>query len=161
MVMRLGAVAGGLAIPGTAKRLLFALSAMVIAGTGTGTVAAPLDVVTCRNLYAKRGELEQTGVKADMAKGPEWARDNLAKERLALIKAYIETEEQVLFRCPKADKLAKMVPAKPAKPVPLPLRRPKKAARSTGLAVSANLPMRKPKPDGAAASESGSKSAKP
>ena len=61
--------------------------------------AAPLDAESCAKLMNEHGQLEQAGVEADMAKGPEWAKANLLPEKLERIRRFIEIEEQLLFRC--------------------------------------------------------------
>jgi len=61
--------------------------------------AAPLDADTCAKLLEEHGQLEQAGVEADMAKGPEWAKANLIPEKIERIRRFIEVEGQLLFRC--------------------------------------------------------------
>ena len=61
--------------------------------------AAPLDAESCAKLMNEHGQLEQAGVEADMAKGPEWGKANLLPEKLDRIRRFIEIEEQLLFRC--------------------------------------------------------------
>jgi outer membrane biosynthesis protein TonB len=61
--------------------------------------AAPLDADSCAKLLNEHGQLEQAGVEADMAKGPEWAKANLIPEKLERIRRFIEIEGQLLFRC--------------------------------------------------------------
>jgi hypothetical protein len=64
-----------------------------------GARAAQLDADSCTKLLNEHGALEQAGVEADMAKGPEWAKANLVPEKLARIRRFIEVEAQLLFRC--------------------------------------------------------------
>lgn len=61
--------------------------------------AAPLDVPACEQLQLKLDTLRRDGVEADMALGPAAAKSTLSAERLDRIGAYIETEEQLNFRC--------------------------------------------------------------
>jgi hypothetical protein len=61
--------------------------------------AAPLDADTCAKLKGEHSQLELAGVEKDMEKGPEWAKANLAREKLDQIRRFIEVEEQLLFRC--------------------------------------------------------------
>lgn len=63
------------------------------------TSAAPLDPQTCEQLQLKLDGLRSAGVEADMALGPVQAKATLAAERLSRIGAFIETEEQLNFRC--------------------------------------------------------------
>lgn len=62
--------------------------------------AAPLDKEACEVLKAEQARLATEALKADMEKGPEWAKANLAPARLKEIQAFIELEEQLTFRCP-------------------------------------------------------------
>jgi hypothetical protein len=75
--------------------LLFAVLAMAMVQAR----AAPLDADTCGKLLEEHGQLEQAGVEADMAKGPEWAKANLIPEKVERIRRFIEVEGQLLFRC--------------------------------------------------------------
>jgi hypothetical protein len=61
--------------------------------------AASLDKETCDKLKGEQTELEGAGARANMAKGPEWAKANLGAEKLGQIKRLIEVEELLLFRC--------------------------------------------------------------
>jgi hypothetical protein len=74
--------------------LLAALTAVLVQAR-----AAPLDAESCAKFMNEHGLLEQAGVEADMAKGPEWAKANLLPEKLDRIRRFIEIEEQLLFRC--------------------------------------------------------------
>jgi hypothetical protein len=75
--------------------LLFA----VLAAAPILARASPLDADACTKLLEEHGQLEQAGVEADMAKGPEWAKANLVPDKLARIRRFIEIEGQLLFRC--------------------------------------------------------------
>lgn len=61
--------------------------------------AAPLEPEACTALSAERANLLRAGVEADMSRGAAWARQNLADDRLLLIKRLIEVNEQLSFRC--------------------------------------------------------------
>jgi hypothetical protein len=61
--------------------------------------ATPLDPDTCGKLKVEREGLEQAGARSNMAKGPEWAKANLAADKLEQIRRLIELEGQLLFRC--------------------------------------------------------------
>ncbi len=54
---------------------------------------------SCEQLEAERGKLLAIGVDKDMAKGYEWARDNLPQAELDLIREFIEINERLRFRC--------------------------------------------------------------
>lgn len=61
--------------------------------------ASPLDADACARLKVERGVLEQAGVRTTMAKGPDWAKGNLASDKLQQIQRMIELDGQLLFRC--------------------------------------------------------------
>ena len=61
--------------------------------------AAPLDAATCGMLKGEQAQLEHGGVRANMAKGPEWAKANLATDKLEQVKRLLFVDEQLLFRC--------------------------------------------------------------
>lgn len=60
-------------------------------------VAERLTPEACELLSAEQDKLG--GARADMQRGPEWARINLPPDRLARIRRLIEVEEQIAFRC--------------------------------------------------------------
>ena len=61
--------------------------------------AAPLDKDGCARLKMEQAQLEQAGTRGGMGRGPEWAKANLAPEKLEQIRRLIEVDEQLLFRC--------------------------------------------------------------
>ena len=73
--------------------------------------AAKLDNAACAALTDERTAITATGVKADMERGPEWAKANMPPERLQSALRLLEVEDQLEFRCGRRGK-----PAKPAKP---------------------------------------------
>ena len=62
-------------------------------------LAATLDQEACAKLKAELSQLELTGARGTLAKGPEWAKANLAADKLQQIKRLLELDEQILFRC--------------------------------------------------------------
>lgn len=62
-------------------------------------LGAPLDQQACEELQVRLDGLRRDGVEADMALGPAAARTSLPIERFNRIGAFIETEEQLNFRC--------------------------------------------------------------
>jgi hypothetical protein len=78
-------------------RLALSLAALLL--PVPGALAAPLDKAACDQLKLEQGQLEQSGVRANMAKGPEWAKGNLKPEQLEQIRRVIEVDGQLLFRC--------------------------------------------------------------
>jgi hypothetical protein len=77
----------------TALWLVFLLLAL------PGARAAPLDKTACDKLKTEQAELEQGGVRAAMANGPQWAKANLKPEQLEQIRHMLDVEGQLLFRC--------------------------------------------------------------
>ena len=63
------------------------------------TIAAPLDAPACEQLQARMDALRTSGVETDMAQGPAWAKANLTPDRLQRIGEFMDTEEQLNFRC--------------------------------------------------------------
>jgi hypothetical protein len=80
-------------------RLPLAGMIAVTVALGGEALAGPLDAETCKGVKAEREALTAHGLEADIAKGPEWGRANLAPERLKEIARYIELTEQLTFRC--------------------------------------------------------------
>lgn len=74
------------------------LLAMVLL-QGPAARAASLDKATCDRLKGEQGELEKAGARGSMAKGPEWAKNNLEADKLERIRRLIEVDEQIVFRC--------------------------------------------------------------
>ena len=93
--------------------VIAALGALLAIAAGAGSAAAAqLDKVACEALKTEEATLVTAGIKTDMDKGPEWAKTNLAPDRLQQVARYIELEEQISFRC---RVLAVPVPKKGAK----------------------------------------------
>ena len=61
--------------------------------------AEPLDKDACGRLQAEKQTLMVLGVDKQFAKGPEWAKANLAGADLANIRRFLNVEEQLKFRC--------------------------------------------------------------
>jgi hypothetical protein len=75
------------------------VSAMALLLPAGAALAASLDKETCDKLKGELALLEGTGARGNMAKGPEWAKANLAADKLIEIKRLIEVDELLLFRC--------------------------------------------------------------
>jgi hypothetical protein len=80
-------------------RLLVAAALTALALSLDGVHAAPLDAATCGQLKGEQMRMEQGGVRDRMAKGPSWAKANLAADKIAEVRRLIELDEQLLFRC--------------------------------------------------------------
>jgi len=78
---------------------ILAVSALICCSSAAA-LAAKLDEVACDGLKAERARLATEALKSDMAKGPEWAKTNLSKDRLREIEQLIGLEEGIAFRCP-------------------------------------------------------------
>ena len=109
------------------KRLAtMALAAMALGlsgghHAGMRVRAAPLDAATCERLKGEQAALEAAGARANLALGPTAAKATLAADKLAQVKALIDLDAQLAFRCPHAKPLVQLKEepvveaAKPAK----------------------------------------------
>lgn len=84
--------------------------------SASASQAAPLEPAACADLKAEKIKLATDALKAEMAHGAEWAKSNLAAERLSEIRALIELEEQIAFRCPNPKPPAQPKAAAAANP---------------------------------------------
>jgi hypothetical protein len=66
---------------------------------GIGAQAANLDKEACTRLEEEQVKFEKAGVRATIAKGAAWAKDNLSPDKLQEVRRLIEVDEQILFRC--------------------------------------------------------------
>ncbi|MGE0024844.1 MAG: hypothetical protein AB7S70_14565 [Hyphomicrobium sp.] len=103
------------AVPGLAMLLVLLLV--------PPAAATPLAPEACAALKTEYAGLVAGGAKADMDRGPDWAKSNLAPERLGKIERLIAVEEQLSFRCdnqmtarPVLKEQPKLDPDKPDKP---------------------------------------------
>ncbi|RTL69975.1 MAG: hypothetical protein EKK41_13240 [Hyphomicrobiales bacterium] len=87
--------------------------------------AAPLDPESCAKLKVQLEEIEKTGARDNLARGPEWAKANLTADKLEDVRRLIETDEQLLFRCPGRHLVN--LPLEPDPPPPPPAPEEKKA----------------------------------
>lgn len=62
--------------------------------------AASLNKDECIKLLSLYKNLRKTEEVKAMTKGFEWVKENIKEEKLVTIKNFIETEEQLKFRCP-------------------------------------------------------------
>lgn len=124
---------------------------------GPVRAAAKLDKEACDQLRAEKIKFVQSGILADLKRGPEWGKTNLSADRLREIEHYIMLDEQLKFACREATLSADAMrageeaikieanpdrdPNAPAKPAP-------KAAPGGGAAdgaTPAGAPAVKPK----------------
>jgi hypothetical protein len=78
--------------------------------------SAPLDQAACDGLKTERAALGAAGVDKDLDRGPEWAKTNLAPDRMKQVARLIEVEEQLSFRC------GELATARPALKEPKPVQ---------------------------------------
>jgi hypothetical protein len=63
-------------------------------------LAAPkIDKDTCGQLRGEQATFIQSGILADIQRGPAWAKSNLAAERIREIELFITLDEQIKFGC--------------------------------------------------------------
>ena len=78
---------------------LFALAAW----SQSASAGTPkLDKDTCTQLRGEQANFVQTGILADLQRGPEWAKTNLGAPRLRDIEHFIALDEQLKFGCREA-----------------------------------------------------------
>jgi hypothetical protein len=75
------------------------VAAAVCAAAPSMAFAAKLDKAACAELTTERNAITGTGIKAEMERGPEWAKANMPPERLQSARRLIEIEDQLEFRC--------------------------------------------------------------
>jgi len=98
-------------------RLSRIVAALVLTGAGASLASASkLDKSACQNLKDELGGVLATGARDDMERGPEWAKANLAPDKLNNIKRLIDIEAQLEFRCGMGRRrIAAIKPASPVK----------------------------------------------
>ncbi len=82
------------------RYLACVIAAAVLSLSAGAAQATKLDNITCDALKLERSRIETEAIKSDMAKGPEWAKGNLSKDRLGEIELLIGLQENIAFRCP-------------------------------------------------------------
>ena len=113
---------------------------------GAGLVGGPSahagmhDAETCRRIKSEHDTLAGSGIREMMAKGPEWAKANLAADRMLQIRRYLALEEDVRFRCPlgKArpdleaaeNEAGSTTTLQPGDPTPVPKSVPRTASKA-------------------------------
>lgn len=64
--------------------------------------AAKLDKETCQQFKTDQVKFIQSGILADLQRGPEWGKANLSADRLREIELFIQLDEQIKFACREA-----------------------------------------------------------
>ena len=75
------------------------VAAAVCAAVPSMAFATKLDKAACADLTTEFNAITGTGIKAEMERGPEWAKANMPPERLQSARRLIELEDQLEFRC--------------------------------------------------------------
>ena len=89
-------------------RRAFVVSAFVLIGLAVLPVAPAfagqpkLDKETCTQLHGEQATFIQSGILADLQRGPSWGKSNLTADRLREIEHYIMLDEQIKFACREA-----------------------------------------------------------
>src|SRR5262245_2504717 len=130
--------------------LVLGAQVLLVAWCGAAAAAA-LDQEACARLKTELLQLELAGARTSMAKGPDWAKANLAADKLQQIKRLLEVEEQILFRC-QGKPLVVLPEGVDAEAPPAPAERSKEgaaaakpAAESKGATKDAASPPSKAK----------------
>lgn len=76
-----------------------AIAAAVLAPAAAHATQANIDAESCTELRLEKMKFVETGILADLARGPEWAKANLSPEKLRQIELYLQLDEQVKFGC--------------------------------------------------------------
>src|SRR5262249_40864032 len=82
-----------------------------------GAAAAALDREACAGIKTELLQVELAGVGVSMGKGPDWAKANLATDKLDQIRRLLEVEAQILVRC-QGKPLVVLPEGVDAEPVP-------------------------------------------
>jgi hypothetical protein len=114
------------------------LTAIAIMPLGEAA-AARLDKEACQALKAEQARLIDGGTKADMERGPDWAKATLAPDRLKRIERLLEVEEGLAFRCPQSRPAPAEAEAK-SDPAAAPARRSANGETEPGKPAGAETP---------------------
>lgn len=78
---------------------IVALGFAALAASPVSATEAKLDAETCNQLRLEHMKFVESGTAADMQKGAEWARANLAPDKLRDVELFIQLDEQINFGC--------------------------------------------------------------
>lgn len=112
-----------------------ALALALTSGAQAARTEAP-SLDKCREYERELAGLARDGVRADLAKGPEWAKANLPAEKLNKVLRYLTVYEQLSFRC---ENIFARADAQAA------IHKAREKARARALAKIPPPPVRKPK----------------
>lgn len=128
---------------------LLAVGATALAGASASS--KPLYREECAKLKIERIKLLTKDMQAALARGPDWVKDHLNKDKIEHVRHFLQVEENLAFRC-RGGGIAKVKP--PA--MPLPDRKPDApvmASAEDEAGQTIGLPLRKPELPSSAASE--------
>jgi hypothetical protein len=80
-------------------RSAFSLALAAVLLQAPASRATQLDKESCTKLKSEQAQLEKDGARSSLGKGPDWAKANLAPEKIEHVRRLIEVDEQLLFRC--------------------------------------------------------------
>lgn len=83
-------------------RKIFCVSAVLAAflvPSWSYAAGPKIDKETCIQLKAEQMKFTETGILADINRGPEYAKSNLSPDRIREIELYIALDEQLKFGC--------------------------------------------------------------
>src|SRR5262245_19605050 len=132
------------------RRTLSVVLAAVLLPAPAGR-AAQLDQESCNKLKGEQVQLEKEGARSNLGKGPDWAKANLAPEKIEHVRRLIEVDEQLLFRC--GGRPLVVLPSDPdsvpgegaaEKPEKAPLDNKAKSPSDAGKKATAPLPKSTP-----------------
>jgi hypothetical protein len=81
------------------RRYFLGVAFSVIASSSAFATAPKLDAETCNQLRLEHMKYVASGAATDVQRGPEWAKANLAQDKLRDIELFIQLEEQINFGC--------------------------------------------------------------
>lgn len=80
----------------------FAVLGGVAVATPVDAAQPRIDKDTCTQLVSEQATFIQSGILADLQRGPAWGKTNLTAERMREIEHYILLDEQIKFGCRQA-----------------------------------------------------------
>lgn len=112
-----------------------ALIALAASSVAPASATAPrIDADACNEMRIEQTKFIETGILADLARGPEWAKANLAPEKLRQIELFIMLDEQLKFGCrdakitlgePEGEAAGQDAAPGPGQPPAKPVKKPK------------------------------------
>jgi hypothetical protein len=78
-----------------------AAALLTIAATASyaHATAPKIDAEACKEMRVEQAKFIETGILADIERGPDWAKANLPQDKLRQIELYIMLDEQLKFGC--------------------------------------------------------------